>query len=134
MKQFLLSHFLYVHFLCLPLCSLGCLCHVFKGTKKTNQQQSGERKGSQPLVASLLFRNKRNTLRLYPLRGAALKGRALRNSRSLCPAGVLRQSESTPLHGFAYLSRLSVLFCAAQLREMARKNIGISTQEFISAC
>jgi len=38
------------------------LCPVFKGAKKTNQQRSGERKGSQSLAASLLIRNMRITL------------------------------------------------------------------------
>jgi hypothetical protein len=52
---------------------------------------------------------------------AAQNNRALRNSRSLYPTGVLRQSESTPFHGSAYLSRNSGYFSAARLRDMARK-------------
>jgi hypothetical protein len=60
---------LYVHFLCLPLCPLGCLYPVFKGAKKTNQQRSGERKGTQSLV------------RHSRIPSASRISQALRNSR-----------------------------------------------------
>ena len=84
-KDFCYSGLTLVHFLCLPLCPLGCLCPVFKGAKKTNQQQSGERKGSQSLAVSLLIRLWRISLCLCPLRVLLAKRRALRNSLRLYP-------------------------------------------------
>jgi len=56
-----------VHFLCrhvkLPTIDSLPLCPVFKGAKKTDQQGSGERKGSLSLAASLLVRLWRTFLR-----------------------------------------------------------------------
>ena len=62
--------------------------------KKTNQQRSGERKGSQSLAASLLIRNMRITLRCSQ--------RATLRKVAVAPP-----------------NRFSALCCAAQLREMA---------------
>ena len=71
---------------------------------KTNQQRSGERKGSRSLGQPLVD---------YPV---------LLEKEGRCETRRfqrLKQSESTPFHGSAYLSRFFYYFSAARLREMA---------------
>jgi len=85
------SNALDVHFLCLPLCPLGCLRPVLKDAKKTNQQCFVRRKKRQPFTrrfaagppttdcpALLESTGSLKTLEVYtPSRGAQT-GRSLR--------------------------------------------------------
>jgi hypothetical protein len=62
------------------------LCPVLKGAKKMNQQYFVRRKKRQPITRRFTADP---PLADFPVLLA--KRQALRNSRSLCPAGVLRQ-------------------------------------------